>query len=80
VDYCMQCWDKALAKSFNACAKAARRGLFVGCTLRAMQCRVYDGVIVLHMPGRALRGKLGRAVLSSARHVGPTSRAASLLR
>mmetsp|Transcript_108693 Transcript_108693/g.307403 ORF Transcript_108693/g.307403 Transcript_108693/m.307403 type:complete len:251 (+) Transcript_108693:77-829(+) len=22
VDYCMQCWDKALAKSFNACAQA----------------------------------------------------------
>mmetsp|Transcript_45289 Transcript_45289/g.144319 ORF Transcript_45289/g.144319 Transcript_45289/m.144319 type:complete len:235 (+) Transcript_45289:41-745(+) len=22
VDYCLQCWDKALAKSFNACAKA----------------------------------------------------------
>lgn len=22
VDYCAQCWDKALAKSFNACAKA----------------------------------------------------------
>uniref|UniRef100_A0A7S1WQY9 RING-type domain-containing protein n=1 Tax=Alexandrium catenella TaxID=2925 RepID=A0A7S1WQY9_ALECA len=21
VDYCLQCWDKALAKSFNACAK-----------------------------------------------------------
>jgi len=22
VDYCMQCWDRSLAKSFNACAKA----------------------------------------------------------